>query len=73
METTQKVPEPKKGTFWPTVRQRMKEKAMQLYMKDHPEMEIEPSLKELRKAGYLQIAKKIALKETTLERKVQTA
>ena len=51
----------------------MKEKAMQLYMKDHPEMEIEPSLKELRKAGYLQIAKKIALKETTLERKVQTA
>lgn len=32
-----KIPQPQKGTFWPTVRQRMKEKAIQLYTKDHPE------------------------------------
>jgi hypothetical protein len=67
-----KIPEPKKGTFWPLVRQRMKQKAMQLYMKDHPEKDTKPTLKELRKAGYLQTAKKIALREITLERKTET-
>ena len=66
-----KIPDPKKGTFWPIVRQRMKKKATQLYMKDHPETETKPSLKELRKAGYLQTAKKIALKEINLEKKAQ--
>jgi len=69
---TPKIQEPKKGTFWPIVRQRMKEKAIQLYMKDHPETEIKPSLKELRKTGYLQIAKKIALREISLKKEVQT-
>lgn len=72
IKTTPKIPKPKKGTFWPIVRQRMKEKATQLYMKDHPEIETEPSLKELRKAGYLQTAKKIALREINLEKKAQT-
>jgi len=71
-KTAQKIPEPKKGTFWPIVRQRMKEKAKQLYMKDHPEAETEPSLKELRKTGYLQTAKKIALREINLEKKART-
>ena len=69
---TSKIPEPKKGTFWPIVRQRMKEKAIQLYIQDHPEADIKPSMRELRKAGYLQIAKKIALREINLEKKAQT-
>jgi len=67
--TTPKIPKPQKGTFWPIVRQRMKEKAIQLYIKDHPETEIEPTLRELRKTGYLQIAKKITLREINLEKK----
>jgi hypothetical protein len=58
-----------KGSFWPLIRQRMKEKATQLYMKDHPEAETEPQLKELRRAGYLQTAKTIALKELQAERR----
>jgi len=72
IKTTPKIPKPKKGTFWPIVRQRMKEKAIQLHMKDHPETKTEPTLKELRKAGYLQTAKKIALREINLEKKAQT-
>ncbi len=48
-KTERRIPDPKKGTFWPIVRQRMKEKAIQLYMKDHPETDITPSLKELRR------------------------
>jgi len=57
------------GSFWPLVRQRMQEKAIQLYMKDHPEAHIQPELKELRKAGYLQMAKAIALREIQAESK----
>ena len=66
---TSKIPEPKKGTFWPIVRQRMKEKAIQLYMKDHPEIKTPPELRKLRKSGYLETAKKIVLKEMYQERK----
>jgi len=58
------------GSFWPLVRQRMHEKAIKLYMKEHPEVQIEPPLKELRKAGYLQAAKTEALKEIYQERKL---
>jgi len=72
IKTTQKIPEPERGTFWPVVRQRMKEKAIQLYMKDHPKTDIKPSMKELRKAGYLQIAKKAALREMHLEKKTKS-
>ena len=68
-----KIKAPKKGTFWPLVRQRMKEKALQLYMKDHPESETAPKTKELRKGGYLQTAKTLALRETHEERKIMTA
>ena len=72
IKTTQEIPEPERGTFWPIVRQRMKEKAIQLYMKDHPKTDLKPSLKELRKAGYLQIAKKAALREMSLEKKTKS-
>ena len=57
------------GTFWPTVRQRMKEKAIQLYIKDHPETQIIPETRILRKEGYLDTAKTLALKEIYQERK----
>jgi hypothetical protein len=70
-KTIPKIPETKKGIFWPIVRQRMKEKAVQLYMKDHPEKNTQPSLKELRETGYLEIAKSLALKEIRLEEKTQ--
>ena len=66
-----KIEQPQKGTFWPMVRQRMKEKAIQLYITDHPKTEREPSLKELRKTGYLQTAKNIALKEIYQKRKME--
>ncbi|MCL6579387.1 MAG: hypothetical protein K6T73_08380 [Candidatus Bathyarchaeota archaeon] len=68
-QTTPKPIQPQKGTFWPIVRQRMKEKAIQLYRRDHPQTKTEPSVKELRKAGYLQIAKTITLKEVYQEKK----
>jgi len=58
-----------KGSFWPLVRQRMQEKAIQLYMKDHPEAQNQPEPKELRKTGYLQMAKTIALREIQAESK----
>jgi len=60
-----------KGSFWPLVRKRMQQKAMQLYMKDHPESSDRPQLKVLRKAGYLQTAKALTLQEMHLERKLQ--
>jgi hypothetical protein len=67
-----KIQQPAKGTFWPAVRQRMKEKAIQLYTKDHPEIGTEPSLKELRKTGYLQAAKTMTLKEIYQKKKAHT-
>ena len=47
----------------------MKEKAVQLYLRDHPETQSVPELKELRKTGYMQTAKNLALKEIQAERK----
>jgi hypothetical protein len=61
---------PEKGAFWPIVRQRMEEKAIELYKKDHPESEIIPETKELRKGGYLQMAKTLALKEVCQQEKI---
>jgi hypothetical protein len=66
---TLSIQEKSKGSFWPLVRQRMQEKAIQLYLKDHPGTEAIPQLKELRKAGYLQTAKTLALKEIQAEKK----
>jgi len=68
-QITPKIERPKKGTFWPMVRQRMKEKAIQLYIKDHPETQIIPETRILRKEGYLDTAKTLALKEIYQERK----
>ena len=70
-QTKPRIEALEKGTFWPMVRERMKEKAIQLYMKDHPESEAAPKTKELRKGGYLQIAKTLALRETYQERKIK--
>jgi len=59
-----------KGAFWPQVRQRMYEKAIELYMHDHPETENKPELEELQEAGYMHTAKVLVLREMRLENKV---
>jgi hypothetical protein len=64
-----RIKAPEKGTFWPIVRQRMKEKAMQLYLKEHPETQTKPELKELRKRNYMQEAKTLVLKEMQSEKR----
>ncbi len=56
-----------RGAFWPAVRQRMYEKAVKLYMCDHPETQNKPELDELREAGYLHTAKVLVLREIRLE------
>jgi len=71
-KTTSKIPQPKKGTFWPIVRQRMKEKAIQLYMQGHPEAKTQPKVRELRKAGYMQTAKVLVLREISKEKKTKS-
>lgn len=71
-QTHPKISNPIQGAFWPIVRERMKQKAIQLYFRDHPETQEEPPLKELRKAGYMEAAKGIALKEIQAERKAGT-
>jgi hypothetical protein len=59
-----------KGTFWPIVRHLMIEKAIQLYVKDHPQPEKQPEMKELKQGGYMSLAKKIVLKELNQQRKI---
>lgn len=56
-----------KGSFWPAVRQRMYEKAVELYMYDHPETQNKPEPEELREGGYLHTAKVLVLREMRLE------
>jgi hypothetical protein len=68
-QTKAKIKTPKEGTFWPIVRQHMKEKAIQLYVKDHPKTQAKPELKELRKAGYMQEAKTLVLKNLQAEKR----
>jgi competence protein ComGC len=58
-----------KGTFWPGVRQRMYEKAIELYMYDHPETQNKPEIEELQEAGYMHTAKVLVLREMRLENK----
>ena len=41
----------------------MYEKAVELYMHDHPETENKPEIEELREAGYMYIAKVLVLRE----------
>ncbi len=50
----------------------MKTKAIQLYRLDHPEIQEEPATKELKKAGYMKIAKTEALREIQAEKKTET-
>jgi len=58
-----------KGSFWPKVLQRMYEKALELYMYDHPETQNKPEIKELQEAGYMHTAKVLVLREIRLENK----
>jgi len=60
------------GSFWPIVRQRMKEKALQLYMKEHPETNTQPEIRELKEAGYMQKAKALVLREISKEKKAKS-
>lgn len=60
-----------KGSFWPQVRQRMYEKAVELYMYDHPETENRPELEELQEAGYMHTAKVLVLREISLENRIE--
>lgn len=61
-----------KGVFWPEVRQRMYEKAVELYMHDHPETQNRPEIEELQEAGYMHTAKVLVLREIRLENKPRT-
>ena len=58
-----------KGEFWPGVRQRMYEKAIELYMYDDPETQNKPEIEELHEAGYMHTAKVLVLREMRLENK----
>lgn len=60
-----------KGSFWPQVRQRMYEKAVELYMYDHPETENRPEPEELQEAGYMHTAKVLVLREISLENRIE--
>ena len=68
-KTKQKIPESRINTFWSLVRRQMREKAKQLYIKDHPEIKTPPELSELQESGYLETAKEIVFKEMTQEPK----
>jgi hypothetical protein len=71
VDTPQKSQDPNTGKevgkFWPIVRQRMKEKATQLYMKEHPGASKVPPLRILSKKGYLRTAKIAVLREMQCE------
>ncbi len=61
-----------KGSFWPQVRRRMHEKAVELYMFDHPETQNKPELEELHEGGYMHTAKVLVLREMRLESNPKT-
>lgn len=69
IETKHQADQPATGAFWPMVRERMKTKALQLYRLDHPDTQDEPTAKELKKAGYMKVAKAEALREIQAEKK----
>jgi len=48
----------------------MYEKAVELYMYEHPETQNKPELEELYEAGYMHAAKVLVLREMRLENKV---
>jgi hypothetical protein len=60
------------GTFWSQVRERMYEKALELYMYDHSETQNKPEIEELQEAGYMHTAKVLVLREIRLQNKPKT-
>jgi len=50
----------------------MYEKALELYMYDHPETQNKPEIEELQEAGYMHTAKVLVLREIRLENKPKT-
>ena len=56
-----------KGSFWPEVRRRMREKAIELYMAEQSKnpyfTEQTPEIEELRESGYLHRAKALVLRD----------
>lgn len=56
-----------KDSFWPEVRRRMREKAIELYMTEHSRNPYftgqMPEMEELRKGGYLSRAKVLVLRK----------
>lgn len=61
------MPRKVKGSFWPEVRRRMREKAVELLMIEHsynPYFRGQtPEMEELREGGYLHRAKVLVLRE----------
>ena len=56
-----------KGSFWPEVRRRMREKAVELFMAEHSRNPYftgqAPEMEELKEGGYLHRAKVLILRE----------
>ena len=61
------MPRKAKGLFWPEVRRRMREKAIELFMADHYRNPCftgqTPEMEELKEGGYLHRAKVLVLRE----------
>ena len=61
------LPRKRKGSFWPRVRRRMYEKAIELYMQEQSKNPYFtgqlPEMEELREGGYMHRAKVLVLKE----------
>jgi len=61
------MPRKPKGLFWPEVRRRMREKAVELFMEEHSRNPYftgqTPEFEELREGGYLHRAKILVLRE----------
>jgi hypothetical protein len=72
-QNAQRQNQQNRGTFWPIVRHRILEKAIELYVKDHPQLAKQPEKRELKKGGYLSLAKEIVLKEINQQRKLGTS
>ena len=49
----------------------MYEKAVELYMYNHPETQNKPEIEELQEAGYVHTAKVLVLREMRLEKKTK--
>jgi len=63
------MPRKVKGSFWPEVRRRMREKAVELFMIEHSHNPYftgqTPEMEELEEGGYLHRAKVLVLRENS--------